>query len=626
MPVSPARSRRFTGAIATTAFVAVSLLPSAAEAYRDKPKIPKEPVLSVYTQTLAAEKLAAIAPVSTGLAALTQGYSERSLQDPQLNPDMYRGTIDILRQYLRLIAQKGPRKDVVPRVELVRSDMINGKAESQEVIVLTTGLVDRIAGNIRTSDANVEQLLFTLAHEYAHVLYDHPRRFSQKVKPVGVAKLLGTALVVAGVVNNISASDGKGGAIDPKAIGAIQVAFALSPLIELEIYRAAFAPYKKEQESIADFAAVDLMDALKVGDPRQACTWLLDLDKYDDSLKAQLKSGLKRMGNNFKASMAVVAVQAPGLLMQEGPKAVLEQAQKNLLRAALVSAVDFLGRRFDKKRIHLYYSADKRVDAIKAYANKFFPAGEQQASLVTQSAWASQNNVPNPTRLVDTFEREHGPDKAASAAKLRLIENDVAGARSILDAAKARFVTLSRALAPEPAPAKPAPKGKGKGKGKGKPAKAAPAPPPPVIASAYFHIIDGQTYMAEGRIEQAAMALNLATLQPVAPLSAFQMLASAQSTLGRNAAVLATLDRAAAIFGEQQVILLRIRHYVATSNRAKAEEVAARCAQFGDLAQRCQEALPLLDKNEDRNDDDGDAADDSKAKARPKKGQDDDDD
>ncbi len=584
--------------LAAVGTLGAAITPGATQLFGSgKPSIPDRPVLDTYSQTVSKEKLT-IAPVTAGLGPVGDA-SQAEMLGTGINPALYRQTLQGLQSYIVAIAKAGPRPDVVPRVRFKLDDRPNAFAVSEEEIQLTTGMYKKINDNLAKDPEAIQQLLFILSHEYGHILYDHPQLYAKKSTDVGIAKVATPAIGIATAMNQVSAATGGGTVADRKAMGTMQAALALSPVIETEFYRVVYGPYQREQESLVDFAASDLMTKLKRGDPRDASGILTVFETYDNSLVGQLKAGLKNLGDAFKRSMDELRATALATMMRSGPSAVLQRAEQSFLKAIFASVGEMFLRRFNRNSVHLHYSAERRVDGVKLYSDKFYPREASAASAETLAAWAGRNNVTSPSQLVATFEREYGPDEAASEARLMLLSQDVAGARKIMDAAKVKYAAPARA----PAPAKPAAK-KGKGGAAKKPAApAAPSPPaePTGIRSTFFHFVDAQIYTFAGDTPNAIAAYKRAIALPEVSSKIYLDLAALQDLAGDGSAALATLDQGGAKFGEEAVIVAKIRHHAALNQMELATALVTRCAAFPRLAKECSAAIP---SDHDSDDDD----------------------
>lgn len=570
-----------------TCSAVTAIAPGVAQFGGGKPQIPAQPVLSVYQQTISTEKLD-IKPVAAGLGPIGPAMPAQ-LEETGINPALYQGTLAALQTYVRAIASVGPRPDIIPRIRFKLDPRPNAFAVSGEEIQLTTGMFKLIQENIQANPEAIQQLLFLLCHEYSHVLYDHPRLYGAKDKDVGIAKIAATAIKVASTVNDLSAKSGGSTVFDRRVMGTMQGTLALSPVIESEIYRVSFAPYHKEQESLADFAATDLMRKLQRGDARDAIGILTVYEQYDNSLVGQLKEGLKNLGSALKGSMEQMRAAAPALLAKNGPGAVLRQAENSVLKAIMNTLTGIIQRRLNRNTAHLYYSREKRGDAVKLYADKFFPRTAVAASAETTNAWASRFKVTAPIQLANTFDSEFGPDDAAQKARMLLLKQDGIGARATLDAAKAKFGAAAPTIAPSG--------GKKKGR-KAAPSKA-PAAPTPGIRSAFFHIVDAETYAFAGETANAVAAYLRATTLPEAQLRSFLDMAALQDLTGDGGGALVTLNRAGTRFGEQDVLLAKINHHLARNEMEAAKALLPACHSYPSITRQCDDAVAQRDDKDD---------------------------
>ncbi len=576
--------------------------------------IPKEKVLSdnAYLAVVAREKLN-IAPVAAGfLPSVVQAGDGDSL--PDLNALQYQESRAILQEYVALIARLGPRKDIVPRVTLVLDERPNAFAVSSEQISITTGLVSQIANSIKENKDAGFELIFLLAHEYGHILFDHPRRYAKKIQPVGFEHFFGSALQVAVTINRFTGAAGAGAVVNKDVLSGIGGAISLSPYLEAELHRYVYGPYVKDAESLADFVAVDLFDRLNefdkkknpdkfiAVDPRVASAFLSQMEKYDNSVVGQLQQGAKRLGKDLEQSMNAFAKTVPDTIMQSGPEAVWQNAQNSLAKGAGKWILDTISKRFSKEEVHIYYSAEKRVKAINAYADKFYPLKVKAVNNSTLESFGSKirstadlitedNNISSFGKFADVYTSDFAPDKAANEARLLLASRDIVGARAVLDAVIKQIGAKAAAM-PASVPGKPAAR---QGKGK-KSVKAAVAPtkvaPETTIKSSSFHMANAQTYIFEGKPAAAETAYKLAIAQPGVPYSAYIDLATVQDQLGRPAEAERSLDKGAQIFGENKFVIARISHYKGLQKNDKVLELIGKCAEIKELKAQCDAMKP----------------------------------
>jgi Zn-dependent protease with chaperone function len=525
-----------------------------------KPKLPDIRVLDTYDQAVLGAAIDTT-PVNAGLAT-TSEYDDSALQEAGLNPANYRGTLALLQRYVNRIAELGPRKEVIPKVTLKLALMADASAPSRSEVVLTTGLLDALVKQVPDDKEFQSSLAFVLGHEYAHILYDHPGRFAQKEDSIKLTDALSTVFAYAvqfqGLASQISPELAQA---NSEATSLLAAATSLSPYVESELYRVTIAPYRRDEESLADFMSADLLrnfsntnqEFAAIMNPQAGMQSLSIFAAYDNSIAGQVTSGLKRLGDEMEIAGKEIEGQAEILATSFDTSSFMANARASIVRGALKFIAGIFQRRFDKDKIHLHYSSDKRQDSISAYLQTFYAPITEAVSDEDAAAFDAFSGLPSAAEIGDTFSREYAPDKASQTAMLALLNNDLAGARAALD---------------EVNPAK--------------------------VKSAHFHAIDGTVWQRMGEFAKAEISYKRAIALPEADLQPHRDLAQVQIIQGKHTEALVSLDATAAKFGASTVIVDKIQVLVALERIEEAKVLAVTCETVGgkDLAKRCTAALP----------------------------------
>lgn len=159
------------------------------------------------------------------------------------------------------IRTNSPVSSINPEVQIYNTKLPVGHAINQNLITLSMGLFTAISEFYRGDNKiQTQALAFILAHEYAHLLYDHPKKYKEKKKQTDVLGFLTKSYDVMRSANTIQRN--YTGSTAPgfhKAEQGIMAGIVASPWIEAELYRSTYAPYRKKEEMKADFMAFDLL-------------------------------------------------------------------------------------------------------------------------------------------------------------------------------------------------------------------------------------------------------------------------------------------------------------------------------------------------------------------------------
>lgn len=543
-----------------TGAAVLAATPAHAQFGGGKPKIPDARVLDTYDQVVIDENLQ-IAPVSAGLTGGT--IETDDLVDAGLNPENYSGTLKLLQQYMNRIAEMGPRKDVIPKVTLKLALLADASTPSRDEVVITTGLVDILLKSQASERDFQSALAFILAHEYGHVLYDHPTLFAQKEEESkNLSKAISTALVYTSQMQSLAAKVSPDLAkANMDASNVLASASSLSPYVEMEMYRVSVAPYRREQESLADFMSTDLMrqftgtdqEYAAIMNPHAGMQALSVFQDYDNSIAGQLSAGLKHLQDEMKTAGKEIEGQAQQLATDFNTANFLSNVQGSIAKGALNFLVGIVSRRFDKDKIHLHYSSEKRIEGVDEYLTTFYDPIPEFVDGSDFSGFEAFSGFPTAEQMGKTFTKEYAPDKASQTAKLALLNDDVAGARAAMDAVDASKVT-----------------------------------------SAYFHAIDGTVWQRMGEYGKAEQSYGRAIKLPEAGLQSYRDLETVQVIQAKYDAAWKTLDLAEAKFGATSIIVDRIQLLVAQEKIDEAKALAATCESYGndDLTKQCERALP----------------------------------
>lgn len=536
--------------------VVISLLPGPAHAQFGGgwPKIPEGRMLDNYQGFLAETNLS-LKPVSAGLSASSPRFEIDDVEKLRVNPANYRATEGHLQKIIRTIAAKGPRPDIVPRVELINSDRVEAVAVSQDLIQVNLGLTNAIfkqAGDGGEEDA-LNSLFFVMAHEYSHVLYNHPAAFAEKLEDTKISKIFGASLAIASQLQPLA--NVVGGDIanaNRQIVGGLTAGTALSPILDSELARAVYAPYKKQEEANADFMATDLMRLLPKFDPAVGSRFLNSFEKYDNSVVGQLKAGIKHLKKQTKDTGKEISA----IGISSAINADFSGFQNNFKALAGREAIEFIIGLFKRRYLdeaHLYHSAEKRVGGVDEYLTTYYEPIEEPVDAGALAALG----VASFSQMQSDYKREHKYDEAASEAKRLYSIGDLPGARAVLNAVD------GRTKAP----------------------------------TAEFHLTDAIIWQAQGNFEEAELSYKRTISKPEASYRAYGSLAALYNLKDDYDAADAVLAKAEAKFGEQQVIVAKINQLILRDKLEEAQSSSEDCIQkYPSLQKSCEKLVPQDEK------------------------------
>ncbi|MGJ8563634.1 MAG: M48 family metalloprotease [Alphaproteobacteria bacterium] len=406
----------------------------AGTAYAKGPEIPTEKVIQTYS------------PPIIAAADLTQSASSGpgTPNDPndirryETTSRTYSGTIRMLESMIQEIRKASPDTSLNPKIRVYNQQMVEAKALGDNLIVVSTGLIKALTDaqvptdtkekdlkNFEISKADkVHGLAFILAHEYAHLLYKHPALYPREKENTKIfTKAVAGGLQLMRTTQTLHAQFGGGMSQEFHEANKILYGAAVaSPWIEAELYRFAYAPYQKEAEQTADYMAADLLSNSVFGKPKYnaekgAQPLRAFYESYDDSTNAKLKRLGKEAANTAKDASLQMAATAPAVALGGGD--VGAHMKSHLKLAAISFGVKKLIGRLNTKKVHLYYSSDKRVDAIEDYFTNFYVSEVDDSTPAMEAFFDT---------LSDTFSNENSASAAAEQAMEFLAKGDIEGA------------------------------------------------------------------------------------------------------------------------------------------------------------------------------------------------------
>lgn len=459
-------------------------------------------------------------------------------------PAAWPATTAALQEVLDDIAAAGPRPSIRPRVVLVADRLedaraaFEGAAGEGGVILVTTGLVQRLYDQSKAGPAVQDQLRFILASEYGHVLLRHPQRMD-----TGQGRYDQAAQALQMANAGLSAVNGSGRAADPKARDAADLILAAGFISDLEAGEPAryrFPQIDPALQRDADLLAVDIL-ARKGADARAGAAALTGV--WTDN-KAHVAASAALRDQAGKASAAAAQTLASVVSVKSAPVLV----QKLQLTAAAYAA-GFAARKVEERRemadVHLHDDAEDRVGVIADYLDAFYP--DPQAAVAATPAGKRPLAALDFTRVKAEVEGH----RAAERAEAALAAGDVALARAEIDAALAS----------------------------------------PVGGNVDVQLIASAAAIAEGRSEAAQKRLEGVLAAGYRGAIVYQKLALAHRMTGDDATALAVLEDGAAGTGDAKPFMVdRLAILRARNDEAGVSAALRDCVATQDvtLAVACQ--------------------------------------
>jgi len=412
------------------------------------------------------------------------------------------------------------------------------------LIVIATGFFSMLGENFPEAEMQSHALAFILAHEYAHLLYDHPNKYKEKLEQTVITDDIAGGYQV---LKQVQATHNQLGGKNNKAFNKAEIGFmgaaVASPWIEAELYRAAYAPYVKAEEQLADFMATDLLLDIDTADTKfDAKTGASPIraiyKSYDSSAKGRIKAIAKDVEKTMRNETKNMVTAAPAQVLN-GQTNFGAQIKNRLKRIGAGYAWKQVKSRLDRKNVHLYYSANDRVDAIDTYADLYYPPRIEQATDADLALFG----------IATIFNAEHTPGSAAQQAMIFLSHGDIDGAIKALASVtkKSRFNNIQ------------------------------------------YLVATADVTFAQGNLSEAIKYYRQAIRRIDAPLRSFSSLSKAHLRAGNDAKAIEALDIGAKRFSEREFIVQRIGAFAALNRKEEALATLLKCQAFEDkaLSKKC---------------------------------------
>jgi Zn-dependent protease with chaperone function len=458
-----------------------------------------------------------------------------------------------LQELADQIAIAGPRPDLRARVVIVADRMedarafFQGPAGADGVIVLTTGLLERLYAQAGAGAPTQEALRFILAHQYAHLALKHPQQLAKATSTYDqMAQALQLASVGISVVQNFGGDSGADGLKARSSASVILAAGFVNDLEAAEPARFRFPAFGPGSERDADLLAADIL-VRKGADP---AVGVQALKAAWDANRAHQQAAAARREQAAKASALAaqdLASLKTSLFQVKNAPFLMQKAQ--MMAAGYVThlAMNKLEERREMVSVHLHEDAEGRIETVGAYLDAFYP---DRAAAVAQT---DAGRRPLPMFDFARTRAEVEGHQASERAEDALARGDVPGARAEID----------------------------------------PALKSPVGTNVDVLQIASAVAIAEGRPEIAIRQLKAVTAQGFKGPLVYQKLAVAWRMAGDDNSALVALSDGAAAFGDPKPFVVdRISIFKA---RGDFEGVAAAvhdCTALNDmsLTLACQHA------------------------------------
>ena len=539
---------------------------AAPAAHAGKPKLPDKIVIDAYS-------VEEFKPLEDGAAAPGAGgattFTSADLGRLRIVSGGFSGMTAYLNGVVKEIAANGPAPEIVPEVKIFSSQSEEARAISPGLVVVSTGLLSAVGAydafvaeqSGDKTNAASDALHFFLAHEYAHILYGHPRRYQETANAENISEPLTQGFQLMTEIEALDARySGEQAPELQKAKKSYMSAMAASPWIEAELYRSVYAPYVRGEEQMADYMAVDLLKQPKLKtDPRRGAEPIAKFYKnYDASIKAKLNAAAKDVGETMETATKSIVAAMPEQLMSD-PDSFESMAKQQLIFYGGAQMMTWLQRRLDKDKVHLYYSAADRLKAIEAYNDHFYgrPEEEEDASLANFGAVVDRSKSEQFTNLLRS---EFTPVAAAAQAMEMLAAGDIEGARKAL----ASVECLN-------------------------------------CANVEYLMASGDVAFAAGDLTGAIGFYRRVIHSADAPLWSFTALSRAHLRNGNSAKAMEALDLGARRYSEQEVIVQRIEVLLSDDRKEDALAMLEQCRAFNEqaLTSACEKAAePAMPKPE----------------------------
>ena len=525
---------------AGSAALALSLLSwgFAAPAEAGRASLPDRPVIETVGTGSAATG------ASGGASHFGMSATDLARQDIVQSDDA--ATSAEVNKLMGVLRSNSPTPNAPISVHIISDPRPNAHTLDGGNIVVNDGLLRAL----RTREEKNDALAFILAHEYGHSLFNDPASQVEHAKSLeGVGDSVSLAAQLAGASRYGAGAASGCGAPSQSPLNALAGQAMTGDWLKSELYRASYGPFSREAETRADFFAVDLLVKAKMN-PVAGSRPIEDLfQSYDDTLRKRLEGQIKTVGTAMEGSMKQLGQCAPGLLQSAVYGGSMESQIKGYMTGQLIGWMNGMVKaRGNKENVHLYYSADERVRAIRAYSDKFYP-GQIADSSADLAAFGG----------TDAFSKFSNKEMTASAAD-QIVDLNAQG----------RFqeaMALVRQNEHTPAG-----------------------------QSMQFLVGAGTAAKGTGDTKQAITYFDAAAKKPEAIAVVYRQLAVLQLDDGQADKAIATLDRGEAkIKDPAQFIVTRITVYRGKGDTGKAMQLAQQCNGMGNpaLAEQCNNAAGI---------------------------------
>ena len=542
---------------------ALAIVCAPAEAARIK--IPKEIVLETYQQPAGLLNEPVEGAAATAASGPARAFTRADFARLGVVSRSYPETIAKMRNVLDYIRQRSPVPGLNPEIQLFNSELPEARAVNKDLIVVSTGLLKALEEE--SDQTRADALAFILAHEYAHLLFDHPQAYQTQLEKTNVSKQIGEGYAALKKVQLTHYQlSGESNKAFYDAEKAFMGAAAASPWVEAELYRAVYAPYVKEQEQLADYLAADLLSDKETPetpfDAKNGAEPIRSLYKvYHSQARDDARALAEDLNETSLTAGRDIAAAAPATLAS-GNADQLETIAVTRVKLGLAHfGLKTIGKRLDRSRVHIYYSADRRVDAIGTYAAQFYPPRPVDVSNATLSRFAAARAARG---VGASFKNEHTASAAARQAMTFLARGDVAGAEKAL-----KDVSNENAA----------------------------------LGNIAYLVASADVAFAKGDLARAIELYRKAIRRDDAPVRAYINLSKSHLRNGNEEKTLEALALGEKRFSKREFIVARIDAYVVMGREEDALAAYGECQSLGDdaLAKRCARAADAYLKPDKEN-------------------------
>lgn len=302
-------------------------------------------------------------------------------------------TVAVLQSYLDDLAAIGPHPDVKASVHIEETPMANAFALPNGNITVTSGMLDMLNRRLGSAEQRSDAIGFILAHEYAHVLLNHPAEKSQKKSDIqklgGVLTIVSHTLGIGKLFNDSSlyrqcVSQGR-----EHPANVILGSVTSGEWVQATLSRTVYKAYSQKQESDADFLATDLLYRSGHLDPVSGSEPLVSIfPEEEETAEEYMKWQLDQTEATIKNALTDLEACAPQMIGRS-------LSGGNIRTEIETYVVGFLWKRvsdfFDDLQgdtdAHLHHDSDDRVESVKEYSLAFYPDQMRQAPAPANGVW-----------------------------------------------------------------------------------------------------------------------------------------------------------------------------------------------------------------------------------------------